>query len=148
MSVGPVLSCVNCCRRLRGGCLHWFGRKIRGVGLVLHAWLRRSSRKDAVSSLDPDFQGLLERKEVAEFIQARLGNLGVKSTIISRFSGYGEHATPGKQDGGTRLESPFLNRCITRWKIRWRQPVAPWNRCLSKRKLGSGRTCPWSNSCH
>ncbi len=22
MSVGPVLSCVSCCRRLRGGCLH------------------------------------------------------------------------------------------------------------------------------
>ncbi len=67
-----------------------FGRKIRGVGLVLHAWLRRSSRKDAVASLDPDFQGLLERKEVAEIIQARLGNLGVKGTIISRFSAIGE----------------------------------------------------------
>ena len=44
--------------------------------------------RDAVASLDPDFQGLLERKETMQIVQARLGNVGVKS--ISRFSVIGE----------------------------------------------------------
>ena len=44
--------------------------------------------RDAVASLDPDFQGLLERKELAQVVQARLGNVGVRS--ISRFSVIGE----------------------------------------------------------
>lgn len=45
-------------------------------------------RKEAIALLDPDFQGLLERKEVNELIQAGLGVAGVKS--ISRFSVIGE----------------------------------------------------------
>ena len=44
--------------------------------------------RDAVASLDPDFQGLLERKELEQIVQARLGNVGVRS--ISRFSVIGE----------------------------------------------------------
>lgn len=45
-------------------------------------------RREAIAMLDPDFQGLLERKEVSEISQARLGVAGVKS--ISRFSVIGE----------------------------------------------------------
>ena len=41
-------------------------------------------RKELVGRLDPDFQGLLERKELSEMTQARLGQANCKS--LSRFA--------------------------------------------------------------
>ena len=42
----------------------------------------------AVAALDPDFHGLLERKEVSQLVQGRLSNANVKS--ISRFAAVGD----------------------------------------------------------
>ena len=42
----------------------------------------------AVAALDPDFHGLLERKEVSQLVQGRLSNANVKS--ITRFSAVGD----------------------------------------------------------
>ena len=45
---------------------------------------------EAIKALDPDFQGLLERKDVPARLQGTLSNTGVKS--ISRFAVLGESA--------------------------------------------------------
>ena len=45
----------------------------------------------AVEALDPDFHGLLERKEVSQMVQGRLSNANVKS--ISRFAALGDNRT-------------------------------------------------------
>ena len=45
-------------------------------------------RREAIQKLDPDFQGLLERKVVPERLQGTISNLGVLS--ISRFSVIGD----------------------------------------------------------
>jgi hypothetical protein len=47
-------------------------------------------RQEAIAKLDPDFHGLMERKGIAEMLQATLSNAGVKS--ISIFSVIGEGA--------------------------------------------------------
>lgn len=41
-------------------------------------------RKEYISKLGPDFQGLLERKEIAEMTQAKLGQANCKS--LNRFA--------------------------------------------------------------
>lgn len=46
--------------------------------------------KEALGKLDPDFQGLMERKEIPARLQGQLSNLGVKS--VSRYSVIGENA--------------------------------------------------------
>ena len=43
---------------------------------------------EAIGDLDPDFHGLLERKEVSQRVQGRLSNANVKS--ISRFAALGD----------------------------------------------------------
>lgn len=42
----------------------------------------------AIAALDPDFHGLLERKEVTQRVQGRLSNANVKS--VSRFAALGD----------------------------------------------------------
>lgn len=45
----------------------------------------------AVEALDPDFHGLLERKEVSQMVQGRLSNANVR--CISRFAALGDNRT-------------------------------------------------------
>jgi hypothetical protein len=39
-------------------------------------------RQEAISKLDPDFHGLMERKGISEVLQATLSNAGVKGIGI------------------------------------------------------------------
>ena len=54
-------------------------------------WLMTLERRKlaaAIAALDPDFHGLLERKEVTQRVQGRLSNANVKS--VSRFVALGD----------------------------------------------------------
>lgn len=53
------------------------------------------SREEAISKLEPDFHGLMERKGIAELLQATLTDAGVKSTSI--FSVIGENVADIRQ---------------------------------------------------
>ena len=52
-------------------------------------------RQEAISKLEPDFHGLMEREGISEMLQARLSNAGVKS--INIFSVIGETAADIRQ---------------------------------------------------
>eukprot|EP00435_Cladocopium_sp_Y103_P049796 s841_g15.t1 len=82
-------------------------------------------RAEAIKRLDPDFHGVLERKEVSEQHQALLSNLGVKS--VSKFAVIAEATADVRQFAVDQMQVDRARDMVAVAGI-----VDAWNACKTR----------------
>ena len=85
-------------------------------------------RAEAVAKLDPDFQGLLERKLVSETLQGTLSNLNVRS--VSLFSVIGEETNDVRNFLVNQCQLDRANDVVAIASL-----VDAWNACKTRMKV-------------